>query len=109
MSQPQVDQRRILLWLYLLNATALLTHEIDAAYWQEWQLFGIPGGIQVFLVLNLVLVFIVLYGLLALAESRLAGIILSWVLVVGGWIAGLIHTFFIFAGELGNNICKLLT
>lgn len=35
----------LLQWLYLLNAAALITHEIDSAYWREWELFGI----QVFL------------------------------------------------------------
>ena len=42
----------LLLWLYLLNAAVLITHEIDSAYWHEWDLFGIPGGIQFFLVLK---------------------------------------------------------
>lgn len=26
-------------WLYLANATVLITHEIDSAYWHEWELF----------------------------------------------------------------------
>jgi len=34
--------------LYLLNGAILLTHEIDSAYWQEWQLFGI-GDLRVHL------------------------------------------------------------
>jgi len=25
-----------LLWLYLANAVLLITHEIDSAYWKEW-------------------------------------------------------------------------
>lgn len=90
---------RILLWIYLLNASVLLTHEIDAAYWKEWQLFGIPGGIQFFLILNLILVFVVLYGLQALAQGQVAGIVLSWLLVAGGWFAGLIHSYFILSGD----------
>ncbi len=88
-----------LLWLYLLNASVLLTHEIDSAYWKEWQLFGMPGGIQMFLVLNLILVVIVLYGLQALAQGQRAGIVLSWVLVAGGWFAACIHTYFIVSGD----------
>lgn len=35
--------------LYLLNFALLFTHEIDSAYWKEWDLFGIPGGIKSFL------------------------------------------------------------
>ncbi len=41
--------------LYLLNFALLFTYEIDSAYWKEWELFGIPGGVQVFLVLNFLL------------------------------------------------------
>ena len=33
--------------LFLLNATVLITHQIDAAFWHEWELFHIPGGNQV--------------------------------------------------------------
>lgn len=99
MSQTGTRPRSALLWLYLLNASFLLTHEIDSAYWKEWQLFAIPGGIQMFLVLNLILVVIVLYGLQALAQGHRAGIVLSWVLVAGGWFAGLIHAYFIVAGD----------
>ncbi len=88
-----------LCWLYLLNAAVLITHEIDSAYWHEWDLFGIPGGIQAFLVLNLVLVVVVLYGLQALVTGRLSGIIFSWILVAGGLFAVVIHTFFILKGS----------
>jgi hypothetical protein len=34
--------------LYLLNAALLFTHEIDSAFWKEWDLIGIPGGIKFF-------------------------------------------------------------
>jgi hypothetical protein len=41
----------LVVWAYLTNATLLCVHEIDSAYWHEWSLFGIPGGIQLFLTL----------------------------------------------------------
>ncbi len=88
-----------LLWLYLLNATVLITHEIDSAYWHEWELFGIPGGIQVFLGLNLLLVMLILYGHQALAMGRNSGFVLSWVLVAGGLFAAVIHTLFLLQGS----------
>lgn len=89
----------MLLWLYLLNAAVLITHEIDSAYWHEWELFGIPGGIQAFLGLNLLLVIVILYGHQALALGRAAGFTLSWVLVAGGFFAVFIHTFFLLHGS----------
>jgi hypothetical protein len=85
--------------LYLLNASVLITHEIDSAYQQEWILFGIPGGVQFFLFLNLMLVSVVLYGLWALAQGRAAGIALSWTLVAGGLFAVGIHGYFILSGD----------
>src|SRR3990170_2403138 len=37
--------------LYLLNTALLSTHEIDSAFWKEWELFGLPlaaGGVFAF-------------------------------------------------------------
>jgi hypothetical protein len=89
----------MLLWLYLLNAAVLTTHEIDSAYWHEWELFGIPGGIQVFLGLNFLLVIAILYGLQALALAHNAGFVLAWVLVAGGFFAVIIHSYFLLQGS----------
>ena len=89
----------LLLWLYLLNAAVLITHEIDSAFWNEWELFGIPGGIQVFLALNLLLVMAILYGHQALALGRAAGFMLSWVLAAGGLFAFIIHGYFLLQGS----------
>lgn len=87
------------IWLYLLNASALITHEIDSAYWHEWELFGMPGGIQLFLVLNLLLVTLVLYGHQALIQGRLSGFVFSWLLVAGGLAAVIIHSYFLLQGS----------
>jgi len=99
-TQPESAVR----WLYLLNASVLITHEIDSAYWHEWKLFGMPGGIQLFLVLNLFLVLMVLYGLQALALDRVAGIVVSWVLVAGGLFAALVHGYFILSGDVAFRL-----
>jgi hypothetical protein len=83
----------------LLNAAVLITHEIDSAYWREWELFGIPGGLQVFLGLNLLLVIVVLYGHQALMLGRASGFVLSWLLVAGGVFAAIIHSIFLLQGS----------
>jgi hypothetical protein len=44
------------------NAVLLITHEIDSAYWHEWELFRLPGGIQLFLMLHILLIGVVLWG-----------------------------------------------
>lgn len=45
--------------LYLANAVVLITHEIDSAYWREWELFRSPSGIQLFLILHILLIALV--------------------------------------------------
>jgi len=30
-------------WLYMVNAVLLILHEIDSAYWKEWELFKMRG------------------------------------------------------------------
>ena len=51
----------ILFWLYLVNAVLLINHEIDSAYWKEWQLFRLPGGIEGFLLLQFPLLCLFIY------------------------------------------------
>lgn len=94
-----LDIQRIHEWLYLINATVLLTHQIDAAYWHEWNLFQLPGGVQLFLILNLPIVFLVLIGLQSLVLGRRSGIVISWLLVSSGLFAFGIHSFFLLQGD----------
>jgi hypothetical protein len=88
--------------LYFGNATVLLTHQIDAAFWREWELFRIPGGLEVFLLLNLPIVLLVLLGAHALAASGQSrrSQILSWGLVGCGGFAAAIHAFFLLRGDV---------
>lgn len=91
-------------WLYLLNATVLLTHQVDAAYWHEWEIFGLPGGVQLFLLLNLPIVALVLYGQRTLAMRRRSGVVISWLLVASGLLAAGLHSFFLLAGDRGFSL-----
>lgn len=47
---------------YLATLLALILHQIDAAFWHEWDMFRVPGGIQGFLVFNLAAVGALLHG-----------------------------------------------
>lgn len=85
--------------LYLLNAAILFTHEIDSAYWHEWELFGIPGGIQVFNVLNFALLLVFLYGFGRVVEGARDGYVFSALLAGAGLFAVGAHSYFIFAGR----------
>ena len=90
---------KILFWLYLINAILLIDHEIDSAYWQEWNLFSLPGGIKFFLIIHIPLLFFVLYGLVLIREQYFIGLIFSLLLAVSGLFAFMIHTYFIKRGH----------
>lgn len=47
---------------YFFTMLCLILHQIDAAYWQEWDMFYLPGGVQGFLVFNLAAIALVLVG-----------------------------------------------
>ncbi len=84
-----------LLLVYLINAVLIIVHEIDSAYWREWKLFKLPGGINFFLIIHIPLVFLILFGLLQLQQQTAAGNILSLVLALAGIFAFIIHITFI--------------
>lgn len=88
-----------LFWIYLINAVLLINHEIDSAYWKEWELFRLPGGITGFLVIHFPLLFLVLYGLVLVYQGALAGLVLSLILSLGGLFAFFIHTYFLRQGR----------
>ena len=89
----------ILFWLYFINATLLIVHEIDSAYWKEWELFKLPGGLNSFLIFHIPIVMIVLYGLILVNRQSIAGLIVSFVLSLSGVFAFCIHRYFIRKGH----------
>lgn len=89
----------VLFWLYLANTLTLIVHEIDSAYWKEWELFHLPGGEAGFLLLHFPLLFPVLFGLVLVDRGEFVGLILSLLLCGGGLFAFSIHTFFLRRGH----------
>lgn len=85
--------------VYIVNLTLFLAHEIDGAYWHEWELFSIPGGIQMFLVVNVVAVAIVLIGLERLVSGKRSGHYFALLLGVSGLAIVGIHGYFLAAGD----------
>lgn len=47
---------------YFWTMLFLILHQIDAAYWREWEMFHLPGGVQGYLVFNFAAIAIVLVG-----------------------------------------------
>lgn len=89
----------ILFWVYLINAVLLILHEIDSAYWKEWELFRLPGGVTGFLLAHIPILPLVLYGLVLVSRGTFAGLILSLILSLAGVFAFSIHSYFIRRGR----------
>jgi hypothetical protein len=85
--------------LYLANTALLIAHEIDSAYWHEWELFHLPGGIQLFVVLNLLLVLVFLWGIPAVVLGQPGGRVLPWLLAGAGLLAPILHGVFLAGGD----------
>ncbi|MCG8393783.1 MAG: hypothetical protein MI745_11935 [Pseudomonadales bacterium] len=85
--------------LFLLNSTVLFTHQIDAAYWHEWEMFHLPGGNQLNLLLNLPIIGVVLLAFYQVAtqspKQRLAHQFLAFL----GLLTVIIHSGFFLAGH----------
>jgi hypothetical protein len=89
--------------LYLINAVLIINHEIDSAYWKEWELFKLPGDINGFLIIHFPVLFFILYGLILVYKQSFAGLIFSLLLCFGGIFAFTIHTYFIKKGRSEFN------
>ncbi len=84
---------------YVANLTLIITHEIDSAYWEEWGLLRLPGGIGGFLAMHLAAVPVLLWGLLLVAEGSFAGVVASLALAGVGLLAFSIHAWFLSRGR----------
>jgi hypothetical protein len=89
----------ILFWVYLINAVFLINHEIDSAYWKEWDLFRLPGGITGFLIIHFPVLFLFLYGLVLVYQGTIAGLVISLILSLSGLFAFTIHIYFLSRGR----------
>ena len=82
----------------VLNLALLITHQVDAAYWHEWEMFSIPGGIQFFNIFNLVLFVLLGACLVAVVERRASGFLGSIVIATTSALVLPIHAGFALAG-----------
>jgi len=100
----------LLLWLYLINSILLINHEIDSAYWKEWELFKLPGEITGFLALHFPILFVILWGLIEITRHSSFGWVFSLALCLGGLFAFCIHTWYLRKGraEFDKPISKII-
>nr|WP_295777256.1 DUF6713 family protein [Rhodoferax sp.] len=85
--------------LFLANATVLITHQIDAAFWHEWELFLIPGGNQGNLLLNIPIIALVLYAHSRVVANLHTGMFFYKLLAALGFLTCAIHSGFLLVGN----------
>jgi hypothetical protein len=84
--------------LYALTASLLIVHEIDSAYWREWELFRLPGGIAAFLALHVPLALLVLWGYERVSSGTRAGTRMAVAVGAAGTATAAIHGAFLASG-----------
>ena len=84
--------------IYILTLSLLVTHQIDAAYWKEWELFLVPGEIQFFDIFNLAVIPVLLVGFKSVVLMKKSGYYYSYFLSSLGLLTFLIHSGFYWNG-----------
>lgn len=78
-----------------LNLALLATHQVDAAFWHEWDVFGVPGGIHFFLAFNVLAVFALALGLVTIAKQSRGARLASRLSAGLGLVTVAIHAVFL--------------
>ena len=89
---------RLLDRVVALNLSLVMAHQADAAYWKEWEMFGLPGGIQLFTLFNLTAFLLLLWCFVAVVTRSRSGLRGSFVIAALSGVVLPIHAAFGLAG-----------
>jgi hypothetical protein len=78
-------------FIYMLNITLLLLHEIESAYVKEWEILHLPGKITGFLLLHIPVIFLFLWGAIELGKDSTAGQVIALIAGVAGMLPYVVH------------------
>ena len=81
-----------------LNIALVMAHQADAAYWKEWEMFHLPGGIQFFNLFNLAAFAVLLWCFAALVTRSRTAVRASFVIAALSGVVLPIHATFALAG-----------
>lgn len=81
-----------------LNLTLVMVHQAEAAYWKEWEMFGLPGGIQMFTLFNMGAFLLLLWLYTAVISRKPIGLRASFLIAGLSGVVLPIHAAFAFAG-----------
>ena len=85
--------------LYGANVTLLFCHKIDAAYWREWEMFHLPGGVQGFVALHIPLLALALWGLVLVSQNAPRGRWFALAVGAAGIVGVGLHSAFLAGGD----------
>jgi hypothetical protein len=82
----------------ILNLALVLTHQVDGAYWHEWEMFQLPGGIQFNNFINILTFIALLYLFVPVVQRKASGMTCSLVIAAISALVLPIHVGFAIAG-----------
>lgn len=85
----------MLIYVYIINVTLLILHEIESGYEQEWRILKLPLELTGFLLLHLPIVCLMFYGVIAIYQKTVVGSVLCVVFGIVGIIPFLVHKIFV--------------
>lgn len=97
-------QKFILNSIAVLNLAFLIGHQIDAAYWHEWEMFKLPGGIQFYNVFNVIFFAVLIGCLIPIIQCKKMGRYSSIAIAVCSGVVLPIHSGFAIAGFTQFNL-----
>ena len=65
---------------------------MDSVHWREWDLLGLSGGVDGFLIVHAPLLLVIFYDVIALNENLHSGLIISLIISLSGFFAFGIHS-----------------
>lgn len=84
----------MLLFIFILNNTLLLIHEIESGYEEEWKIFNLPFGLTGFLIIHIPFIIPMFYGAIWIYQNSYLGQISGIIWGVIGIVPIFIHKLF---------------
>jgi hypothetical protein len=94
----------MLIFLYILNVSLIILHEIESGFEKEWEILKLPGKITGFLLLHIPVLFILFYGLYAIVQYPQTKTIISIIMGTAGFIPFIVHKIIVNKKEHFNKI-----
>ncbi len=82
---------KLLSLIYIINATLLILHEIEAAYEKEWEILNLPVKITGFIIMHIPILVVLFYGLVEIERQTILGFIIGLIAGIGGLLPFVVH------------------